>query len=47
MRLIYAEVCGFTSVRFGQSSVYVDVAAPSEEMARDIAKELSDLISGR
>jgi hypothetical protein len=38
---------GVTSVRFRQSNVYVDVAAPSEEIARDIAKKLSDLISGK
>jgi hypothetical protein len=33
-----------TSIRFRKSNVYVDVLAPSEEMARDIAKKIADLI---
>jgi len=38
---------GVTIFRFRQSNVYVEVVAPSEEIARDIAKKLSDLISGK
>jgi hypothetical protein len=34
-----------TSLRFRKSNVYVDVSAPSEEMAKDIAKKLADLVS--
>jgi len=36
-----------TSVRFRKSNVYVDVSAPSTEMAKDIAKKIAELVPGK
>ena len=36
-----------TSVQFRKSKVYVDVSAPSVEMAEDIAKKIAELVPGK
>lgn len=38
------ERSGFTYVRFRKGNVFIDLAASSEEMAEDLAKELSKFI---
>ena len=38
------ERSGFAGVRFRKGNVYVDLAASSEEMAEDLAKDLSTFI---
>jgi len=36
-----------TNIRFRKSKVFVDISAPSEEMAKDIANKLADLVPGK
>ena len=41
------DVTGRGIVRFRKSNVYIDVAAPSVALAKDLAKGLADLIEGK